>query len=111
VRYLASVENLEEASMKRIVVAPILVFVAISLSNCKPVHDKGKRRIQRRLKSGRFLRVWPNQSMKPTRPLQKNLSEFATTPCRSFLIIPMFTEPEKAFLCMDLSRWTGTQNR
>jgi len=26
--------------MKRIVVAPILVFVAMSLSNCKPVHDK-----------------------------------------------------------------------
>jgi uncharacterized protein (TIGR02246 family) len=25
--------------MKRIVVAPILVFVAVSLSSCKPVHD------------------------------------------------------------------------
>jgi hypothetical protein len=26
-------------------------------------------------------------------------------------ITPKFTEPEKTFLCMDLSRWTRTQNR
>jgi hypothetical protein len=32
-------------------------------------------------------------------------------PSALFLIIPKFTEPEKTFLCMDLSRRTPTQNR
>ena len=33
---------------------------------------------------------------------------YVARPARS---IPKFTEPEKTFLCMDLSRWTRTQNR
>ena len=33
---------------------------------------------------------------------------YVARPARS---IAKFTEPEKTFLCMDLSRWTRTQNR
>src|SRR5260370_5776103 len=43
-----------------------------------------------------------------TRSYPRRFTFYVARPARS---IPKFTEPEKTFLCMDLSRWTRTQNR
>jgi hypothetical protein len=40
-----------------------------------------------------------------------NPRDMFADPSAPLLIIPVFTELEKAFLCMDLSRRTRTQNR
>jgi len=44
-------------------------------------------------------------------PTLVTLPSMSLIPSAPFLIIPKFTEPEKAFLCMDLSRRTRTQNQ
>ena len=43
-----------------------------------------------------------------TRSYPRRFTFYVARPARS---IPKFTEPEKTFLCMDLSRRTRTQNR
>jgi len=57
----------------------------------------------------RFLSVEPHGlEILPSTRADQAMSLIPSAP---FLIIPKFTEPEKTFLCMDLSRWTRTQDQ